>query len=666
MSAIPQLIELKNIPVGFKYYIPFSSENFRIEPEIKDQYGRPEGYRLWINLNAKASIRKYSIYNVAVVKKKDKIVFRYEFVEEFYDALLKYLLNYWENEKLHLSVSEVRNELAKKNPEKEFSPFYSKGFNNYVERVAQSLQQSLQKGGQNIGEEQMIFFQSLIRLAQLKLMNLKEEELLSMQDFSQIFFDLKKPSSVDYSKILNFLSGVGLSEEQEDKIFTYLELNRLLDGEPFQKEGKHGVLLYGPPGTGKTTTMKAFFGVFEVLGCQVFEVNANNLISRAQVGAFAAEISKQIFEPAIEKIIKYRKPCLVYVDEATSLVSKPKESSVSEWYQEGLDTIKNYLNRSKFPGIILCLATNASLSDLDKTIVGDDGRLEAVYFDFLNKDQFKVLWKDKLKKNLSLDEDVLKLWGEGGGIDKLSEICSNVVSGRFVANFCSTYREQYLSSKENKGIKGIFIRKDQRRNLTREASGEVINFEDFYVNFLNKLEKRLKIEIDAGVEEIKKDHYFTTQERDAKIEEIKEKYKLKLDEIKLKLEGGGVSKKIDLSSLKTIDEFKEEFEKNLQLLKGINQRLLFYETNRIDEKELKSMFEGLFQLIIYFSREPNLTDYVKFNDLKGVDVASYRRNFNFIVEHRMQLWTENEHVISHADYVFLMQLIGQFVKLFEK
>lgn len=525
--TIPDICKLKDIPIGFKYYVELSKTTIKIEPEIKDQYGQIKSYRLWVNLNVNASIEKYSIFSLPVIKKKGKIVVRYEFNDESYESLLNYLLENWNNEKCHIDLSQVKTELSKDNPENEYIVFYSNNFENFIKIYFNKMNQQIQK---NSDEKLILKFLNLQKIAQLKFENLKEEDLLSMEDYSQMSFNINRPTSDQYNKILKQLEGVGLTEEQEKKIYIYLELDKIFDGMPLAKEGKHGVLLYGPPGTGKTTTMNTFFKIFEILGYPVIIVNANELISKAQVGAFAAQISKQIFEPAIEKIVKSQKPCLIYVDEATSLVSKPNDSSVSQWYQEGLDTIKAFLNRTRFPGIILCLATNAKISDLDKTIVGDDGRLEAVYFDFLDKTQFEILWEDKLLKNLKIKKKELDIWKNQRNIEKLSSISSNLVSGRFVANFCSSYRGKYLSEGGSIMDK-IILMWNENRNLTKEVLEKEIIFLDFYKEFLIQLKNRLNEEIKAGIEEINQDHYFTNEERDTKISELKMKYSSKINEI---------------------------------------------------------------------------------------------------------------------------------------
>jgi SpoVK/Ycf46/Vps4 family AAA+-type ATPase len=527
MSQIPEFSLLKDIPSGFVYYIPFTKETIKIEPNIKDMYGNPVSYRIWINLNTRASLKKYSIYSLPIIKKKGDLISKYSLQKNSFNSLITFLLKYWKEEKALISLDNVKNELLKENSTFNFVPLYLNDFDNYIKIFLNSFSKQLNENS----IEDINIYLNLQEISKLHYDNLSDAIFLEFQDFSKIKFNLKKPSTKDLELILKLLGDVGLSEEQEKKIFSYLELNYLLDAQPLKKEGKHGVVLYGPPGTGKTTTMRIFFKIFEILGCDTFEVKANNLISRAQVGAFAAEISKQIFEPAIKKIIQTRRPCLIYVDEATSLVSKPKDSSVSDWYQEGLDTIKNYLNRSKFPGIILCLATNANLSDLDSAIVGNDGRLEPIFFDFLDEKQFIILWENKLRTNLKIDEKTLSNWKSSGNIDRLSKICSKSVSGRFVANFCSTYREEFLDNDRVFGVRSIKERLLSGKNIVKDLYSQTIEFNTFYIDFLESLLKRFHLEIDKNIQEITLDHYFTIEERNSKIEEVKKKYSFKINQI---------------------------------------------------------------------------------------------------------------------------------------
>ncbi|MCA9459811.1 MAG: AAA family ATPase [Nanoarchaeota archaeon] len=670
--SIPQIAALKDIPVGFKYYIPFSSENLRIESGgVVDTVTKRPGFRIWVNLNAKASIRSYSVFTLPVIKKKGKLVVRFEFYEESYDVLLNFLINNWENEKLHTSLSEVRNELNKKVPETEFALFYSKNFSSYVERSVHTLQQSF---GENPNEIQLAKFQELRKIAEQSLLNFKEEELLSMQDFSQITFKTKQISAGDLTKIMRYLENVGLSQEQESKIYSYLEINRLIDGLPLQKEGKHGVLLYGPPGTGKTTTMRAFFSVFELLGCSVFEVNAQSLTSSPYVGAFAAEISKQIFEPAIEKVIKNRMPCLVYVDEATNLVSKPSGGNVADWYQEGLDTLKNYMNRSKFPGIILCLATNARFGNLDETIVGDNGRLEAVYFDFPNENQFVIIWRDKLERNLGLDKQVVETWEREGGLGSLAKICANSISGRRVANFCSKYREIFLSDKSLTGFLGIKLRRDTGRNLIKENESKEIIFGDFYLNFLEDIKLGVVEEEKEGVDEVKNNHYMSLEERDSKIDEIRSKYANKLREIESELErlkrerSSGV---VDRSSGGSENGGLESGERRGQnndsvntLIEGIEKSFVYLRSNlltlkRSGDKDLLSYYRKY----LFFIYE-NLEDYRELKSLSKLDYNKLGDGFKAcfqILEKYLRM--DAEVVLDQREY----EVIERFVQnLFTK
>ena len=425
---------------------------------------------------------------------------------------------------------------------------------------------------------------------------LEEGEELLLQDYSNIELKYSKPSKDKLREVQEKLSDIAFTKEQDTKIPLYLEIEHILDGEPLQREGKHGVVLYGPPGTGKTTTMNAFKEIFKTLDFPVIHVNANSLISSAMVGAFAGKVSRLIFEPAIEEIMKSKKPCLIYVDEATSLVSKPRESNVSEWYQEGLDTIKAFLNRSRFPGIILCLATNAELHQLDETIVGGDGRLEPVHFDYLSREQFSSLWKVKLHQNLGLD-DVSMFSNEQ--ISKLSDVCAQAISGRFVANFCATYRQKFLFP--NLSLKERLAMRISGRNLTKESRESQISFEAFYVHFLNALKNHIEENINTVVQKIRREHYFTLQERETREREAKEKFQYTLDKIQKGLQSmhseNSASQQVD--SMTFIQEYNDQIrtfqslissfsaKENLETLEPIQRTLVYLQSNLAKYLQLK-------------------------------------------------------------------------------
>jgi ATP-dependent 26S proteasome regulatory subunit len=339
---------------------------------------------------------------------------------------------------------------------------------------------------------------------------LEKGELLQLQDFSEIKLNIPSLNSEKKEKIIGLFSkNLAVTPDQARLLLLSLGIRDLVNG---NMPKKNGAILYGPPGTGKTRAMDVYFKLFkDHLKFNLVKIDATDLINNAVVGGFASRISEKIFQPAVEKILSTKKPCLIYVDEATALVSKPKESNVSDWYQEGLDTIKRFLNTQNFPGIIMCMATNAKYNDLDKTIV--KRRLTGIEFDFLDQNQFKSLWEFKLKDNMNTTYSPDQ-------INKLSQICSNAINGAYVDSFTMDYEDFVSTKKSNQRLSSNEeIRDFYSAALSSKSEFISFPFDEFYIDFLNDLLNYLNNEIKSEKENVNSMHYMSEVEKENRIEE---------------------------------------------------------------------------------------------------------------------------------------------------
>lgn len=576
--SIPKSANLKEIPENYNYYIQLCKENILIESEVKNQYEQSEGWRLWVNLDANASLKKYSIFNIGIIKRKEGILTRYELLEDSFEEILKYFIDNSENDSYLTSFAKVGAELGKSENEGgisfELNPLYSSLFNDFKANLEAQLQQKLQqiqREGMAIPPEDYSYFRKLNSIPSL--LRIKEEVILSMQDFSQIKLNLPHLTEKQKAMISERIKNSSLTKEQDKYIPKALGFTEkfLVEAE-FPK--KLGTLLYGPPGTGKTTTMNAFFDIYKSLGWNFHGPIDVSKLLKPTVGGMAEQLGAQVFEPAIQKILGNAengyKPCLIYIDEATALVTKPKDSNVSDWYQEGIDTIKRFINPERYPGIVLCVATNAKEKELDDGLVQNNRRLRKVLFNFLSEKQFKSLWEVKLKNFLEVRFDKNEIL-------QLAQICANLINGAVVNDFCESYREVY--NKNDMSFKQIIEKSGQIKKVYYEK----ITFEVFHKRFLKFLFENLQNNVKLEVEEIDNRQLISEFERENRIKRVIPKFLSRLKEIEeLLLKKYNYVLELDEEFLEIYDKFSRIQSSDVKL------------EERIKEFESSAFFQHLF------------------------------------------------------------------------
>lgn len=192
-------------------------------------------------------------------------------------------------------------------------------------------------------------------------------------------------------EILAPLHEIFLTDDVMDAAIISLALPELLDG-TFAKN--NGCILNGPPGTGKTVLLRAIAQVYESAGAFAIEIS-EAAISERFVGSKANNM-EEIIQEALEEARKRGKPSFIYMDEASSSVSKADDSSSKNYYQEALDTLKRYIGN--YPELVFAISTNVGNDILDDAIVRE-GRLKIITVDHPALREKTRMWEFFLRKH---------------------------------------------------------------------------------------------------------------------------------------------------------------------------------------------------------------------------------------------------------------------------
>lgn len=126
-------------------------------------------------------------------------------------------------------------------------------------------------------------------------------------------FDIKKAK--DISARLSDVKGIDEIKEEIDNLIKMVK-----NPDKYHQKGANlhkGVLLYGSPGTGKTLLARAIAGE---AGCSFIYCTGSNF-DEMFVGVGAKRI-RELFTEA-----KKHKPCIIFIDEIDSLLSKSRRFS---------------------------------------------------------------------------------------------------------------------------------------------------------------------------------------------------------------------------------------------------------------------------------------------------------------------------------------------------
>ena len=482
---------LKRIPLlrsGLSppYYIALGPGNVKIEPYLEFRRGGKLffGWRIFINLDAMASLAPNRNFTLPIQRRKGKIT---DFYQLFLDER-KWREQTNEQEQrshLHPDLFQIHDyahknckntectisiEKIKELRDKEFdSGKKIKGFNYTileVEPLAQSLIPTSQGGGY---------------------LNPQEADLLSFDDISDIELKIPSLSKEKKEKINELLAGMFLDDDyNNERERSTAELLRISSGIGNYIEGGgtsySGMVLYGPPGSGKTHLIeKSLIKIYEELGFGVHKSEVGDVFSNPHVGGLATNVANTIFGPAIAKVKSKRVPCFIFVDEATELLRNIGNEGDSGWRGQGIEAMKSFINRSKYPGIIVCLATNLERTEFDDALTRT-GRLEKIYIGLPNYERCLELW-----------QYINRTYFEGRfnkeQLDELSKICQDKIS---VATIKETSERNPQWSEDYDNFKRRFCEK-AKSDLEDEYQKSINNLKAFQRGILIEEEKERRI-----------------------------------------------------------------------------------------------------------------------------------------------------------------------------
>jgi hypothetical protein len=507
---------LNKIKLEKRYFLPLGPNNISFEPEVIDKtypYGKNVlGWRIIVNTNAKVSKSRLKKSDLPIKKVKGEVADFYELIlsKDLYyekepvegkqpevshpviDSLTSYILEHGRKPEYLTTLDKIRD-LRKKSDDlsKSFSILRS----YELEGVAYPFHNDPKP-----------------------YLNPEESDILSLEDLTDIDFskaiDSKKLKEVQ-SEINTLLFEMGLDEEYmdgdsnslRDILEIYSNIRNFSEGKGFEHSG---LVIYGPPGTGKTHLIQeSLIKIYKLLGFETHQEEIGTMLSNQYVGGLAANVTDKIFKPAIKLIRESKKPCFIYIDEATDLLKKGGH----EWRQQGIEAIKSFINKSRYPGIIVCFATNLEASEFDDALTRD-GRLKPVEIPLPNNIRCKQMWNYVNEKILFPKQ--LNFRFDDTQINHLAALCEHKVNVAAITEISKSYR-------------------------TRKKLGDMdeIFFDSFLSDFGSQVKIRLKKDYDSRVSNLSNigatgytDNAVTKQE----LESAKNTYAKHLHELELVLD----------------------------------------------------------------------------------------------------------------------------------
>lgn len=427
---------LRDLDKPLNIFLSTNSVAFKIEKDIPlDEYGQKFGWRILISLDEPYQALPNEVFKLPIKINKGKVL-------NFYDLYL---------DPLRKPQAQPQSQQQGPPPHPTIMGLYTfiqdKIGNN--PKYYDSLSELLKKNWMNkrgVKQKWAVLRANEFEGAPFPFdqnqvyVNPKEADLLELVDLKNVAFEKPKLSSTEKDEINKTLSKMGfdndLVEGSEQTIRELIEINSgirdILNG---KIPDVSGMALYGPPGTGKTYSFDTYLrSIFEeVLGYKWEIVTMSDLMSNQYVGGFSRSIKEQIFQPAIEYIQQNRKPYFVFVDEATSLLERGDDRY--EWIKEGIETMKSFINRKLYPGIIVCLASNMERSKMDDALTRE-GRLKAIYIPLPSRERSLSLWKfvnsEFLRGELTNDQ-----------IDRLILVTQDKINVASVTGFSEKYFQNF-------------------------------------------------------------------------------------------------------------------------------------------------------------------------------------------------------------------------------
>ncbi len=643
---------------SYVYYLPLGPNSFKIEPKVLNlKYNEMNvvGWRVFINLNVRVSNVANSTFKIPIQKREGKIAEMYDlyFDERKFNEIttqdpngkkqishplineiISYVNHNYENKDYHISIDDIRDERRK-------------GFD--TDSIDKGLDDfSILHINDNFANELVMPFSE-----KQPYKNPEEEDLLSLDDISNISFNIPKITSEKKEIIKKLLrdmcldfseqEGTGLSTREMLEIYSCIQ--NYINGE---QPNFSGIVLYGPPGTGKTHLIqKSLIKIYEELGFNTHQEEIGEMLSNQYVGGLATNVTKKIFGPAISKIKKNRKPCFIYIDEATDLLRKSSGSeSDSGWRGQGIEAMKSFINRSRYPGIIVCLATNLEKENFDEALTRS-GRLQKVYIGLPNYERCVQIW-NYVNDSILFSKDDSNKFSESQ-ISELSRICQDKINVATITETASSYKIA----------------------LNRNWGG---NFEEFKKDFGKKAISDLKEEEEKAIKNIEdmgKGRFMPEAETKEKVQEITREFAEKYHIIEIALDPNKQTTKQGL--LRTFTSFftggekkvenrykivKNSLNKWLQLLQSNPQKFLYSEnslrilnrTSKLmsfiinhltdDQNEIKEKLiylDKVFLELIKINENPNYFPKIEFN-------TTTLRNLITTIESLPKELTKNEEI----------------------